>query len=114
MRGDIVRDEGMTYEVVFDGAHHGKDLDLFRKVDEPPPLPVDPIKWTDTMDKRSVRQRVVALLNEQDRWVTEELQAEAGTDNRKLWVTLQTLKRAGIIEQVGPRIVQLRRQKVAA
>jgi hypothetical protein len=114
MRGDRVVDDGIEYEVIFDGAHHGKDLDLFRAIDVPAEDEHHPIKWTDTMDKRSVRQRVLSLFQEQDRWIAEQLQVEAGTDNRKLWITLQSLKRAGIIEHVGPCIVQLVRGRKAA
>lgn len=47
MRNDIVVADGRTYVVTFDGAHRGRDLDLFHPVD-----------WLDPKSRIEIRAAV--------------------------------------------------------
>lgn len=58
MTNDLIIADGRTYVVVFDGAHRGRDADLFCKVDwQDPKSPVLVRETSDRAETQRARRR---------------------------------------------------------
>ena len=111
MRGDIVRDDGEVYEVIFDGAHHGQDLDLFRKVEEPEPAK----KTTSTRPTREdAIEELVNCFAQKAVWGTVELREATTLTPTEFERALNTLRRAGSIASLERGVVAVVEEPEAA
>lgn len=108
MLGDIVKDDGEVFVVVFDGDTGGRE----RAAQAPAVPPVDDVKPPQGhRGQGMIRRRIEAVLPTRQAWASRDLMAavEAESEPTLFWSALQHLRRNRVITSPARGIVQLRR-----
>lgn len=107
MKGELVRDDGIVYEVIWTGEHNGQNADLFNPPADPEPEDHSKFQWKEPVDPRTQRERVVECLHEKAVWIRKDLEAAAGVTNPQLGVVLNSLWRSGYVQYPKRGLVEL-------
>lgn len=104
MRGDLVRDEGVLFEVVYDGVNRRDDSDLFN-----PPEHVE-VPVMPRLPALRSREACVEALWEccatGKLWRTERLRELSGLTAAEFELALNRLRKRGLILSVAKGLVQ--------
>lgn len=103
MKGDLIRDDGALYEVIWDGEHRGANADLFARLDEPVVVAEKPRR----ISRQAACETLAECFEQGSLWQTARLREVSGLTEAEFEVALNRLRRNGVVISVSRGVVRL-------